>query len=701
MPRSQKKELIDLRKLSVPEMKETYIIDVKNKYETLSLEADEQEESPLSVERKWNLLKESIEHANTEAPKIEKKKKKSWMTDEILDKMESRKKAKNTPEYEMHNKEIKKLCKNAKEQWFNNKCDEIENYLNVNGTKKMHDTIKELAGTAKSSSSTGCIKDKDGNMLFERDKVLERWAEYVGDLFSDTRPDLPIPSNDRGPPILKCEVEKAIKSSQLGKAPGDDGITTEMLKLLDDFGIDKLTDLFNDIYSSGIFPDELLMSVYITLPKQPRATECSNFRTISLMPHTLKIFLKVIQARIGKKIDEEVGPTQFGFRPGSGTREGIFCYNILAQKHLEVDKDMYTCFIDYSKAFDKVHHDQLIQCLEKIGIDGKDIRIITNLYWHQKAAIRIQDQLSPLIPIKRGVRQGCVLSPYLFNIYTEFIFRETNDLKGITIHGQNINNLRYADDTALIADDKENLQKIVDKVKVISSNGGLEMNVKKTKTMITSRKPENKTLEIRVNDEILQQVLKFIYLGTEINQEVKSEKEIERRCNIAKEKFSKIAHLLTTKKLKISTKIRIVKCYVYSIFTYGCESWTLSKVLEDKINAMEMWCMRRLGNVKWSDRVTNESVLEKLHTKRQLLNSIQKRKMKYFGHVKRRGNILTTALEGKIEGKRPRGRPRNMWMTDVKEWTQQSAYTCTQRAADRALGSVIARQLRRGDDIPR
>ena len=218
------------------------------------------------------------------------------------------------------------------------------------------------------------------------------------------------------------------------------------------------------------------------------------------------------------------------------------------------------------------------------------------------------------------------------------------------------------------------------------------MNVKKTKTMITSRKPENKTLEIRVNDEILQQVLKFVYLGTEINQEVKSEKEIERRCNIAKEKFSKIAHLLTTKKLKISTKIRIVKCYVYSIFTYGCESWTLSKVLEDKINAMEMWCMRRLGNVKWSDRVTNESVLEKLHTKRQLQNSIQKRKMKYFGHVKRRGNILTTALEGKIEGKRPRGRPRNMWMTDVKEWTQQSAYACTQRAADRALGSVIARQ---------
>ena len=153
-----------------------------------------------------------------------------------------------------------------------------------------------------------------------------------------------------------------------------------------------------------------------------------------------------------------------------------------------------------------------------------------------------------------------------------------------------------------------------------------------------------------------------------------------------KKKFSKIAHLLTSKKLKLSTKLRILKCYVYSIFTYGCESWTLSKVLEAKIEAMEMWCLRRIGNIKWSDRVTNESVIQKLGTKRQLLQNIQKRKTKYFGHIKRKKNMLTTSLEGKLEGKRPRGRPRNMWMTDIKEWTTQCAYACTQKAADRTLG---------------
>ena len=153
----------------------------------------------------------------------------------------------------------------------------------------MHASIKELVGKKKSNSSGGCVKDKEGNMIFEKDKILERWSEYIADLFSDDRPPPPTPSNDRGPPILKDEVRKAIKNSQLGKAPGDDGVTTEMIKILEEFGVEKLTTLYNEIYQSGIFQEELLISVFITLPKQPRATDCSNFRTISLMPHTLKI----------------------------------------------------------------------------------------------------------------------------------------------------------------------------------------------------------------------------------------------------------------------------------------------------------------------------------------------------------------------------------------------------------------------------
>ena len=156
---------------------------------------------------------------------------------------------------------------------------------------------------------------------------------------------------------------------------------------------------------------------------------------------------------------------------------------------------------------------------------------------------------------------------------------------------------------------------------------------------------------------------------------------------------SSMAKILKSKRLKLATKLKIVKCYIYSIFTCECEAWTLSKVLEAKIEAFERWCLRELGTVMWKDKVTNESVLTNHKIKRQLLSDIQKRKLKYLGHIKRKKSILTTALQGKLEGKRPRGWPWKLWMADIKEWTCQSAYVCTSQAADRDLWSVIARQL--------
>ena len=359
---------------------------------------------------------------------------------------------------------------------------------------------------------------------------------------------------------------------------------------------------------------------------------------------------------------------------------------------IEVDQDLFACFIDYSKAFDRVHHAELITCLEKIGIDGKDIRMIANLYWHQKAAIKIQNELSPFTSIQRGVRQGCVLSPCLFNLYTEFIFRESNHLPGINVHGHNLNNIRYADDTALLADSEKNLQEIVTCVKSESSKKGLDMNTKKTKTMIISRNPAGKKVNIVVDDQYLEQIEKMKYLGTLITEEIKTDLELETRSNLAKAKFSEMSKIFTSKRLKLKTKLNILNSYIFSIFTYGSEAWTLSKVLEDKIEATEMWCLRKISNVQWKDKVTNEEVLRRLGTERKLLEKIKKRKTRYYGHIKRKNNILTTAVEGKVEGKRPRGRPRNTWFKDIKVWTNQTAYECTKKAADRHLWSVIARQ---------
>jgi hypothetical protein len=143
------------------------------------------------------------------------------------------------------------------------------------------------------------------------------------------------------------------------------------------------------------------------------------------MSHITKILLKVIQERIQNKINLELEEEQFGFRKNSGTREAIFCIRMIIEKYIEVDKPIYACFIDYTKAFNRVRHERLVQCLKDIHLDNADIRLICNLYWEQTAVIRYIRTNSEAIDIKRGVRQRCVLSPCLFNPFTEkMIFKQ-------------------------------------------------------------------------------------------------------------------------------------------------------------------------------------------------------------------------------------------------------------------------------------
>ena len=132
---------------------------------------------------------------------------------------------------------------------------------------------------------------------------------------------------------------------------------------------------------------------------------------------------------------------------------------MIGERAIEHQQDLFLCFIDYQKAFDRVRHKELFKILANIQIDDKDMRIIRTIYCEQLAAVRLPDGLTNWFSIKRGVRQGCVMSPDLFNLYSEVILRELEGMpEGITINGVKINNLRYADDTVLLANSEEELQ---------------------------------------------------------------------------------------------------------------------------------------------------------------------------------------------------------------------------------------------------
>ena len=142
---------------------------------------------------------------------------------------------------------------------------------------------------------------------------------------------------------------------------------------------------------------------------------------------------------------------------------------VLSERTIEMQQNLLLCFIDYSKAFDNVKREKLFEMLENIQIDGKDLKLIRNQYWKQAAAIRISNHVGEYVEIKKGVRQGCVMSPGLFNLYSERRSRELEAMPGFVVGENNIKNLRYADDTVLIATSEVQLQVLVDKVALESA----------------------------------------------------------------------------------------------------------------------------------------------------------------------------------------------------------------------------------------
>ena len=180
----------------------------------------------------------------------------------------------------------------------------------------------------------------------------------------------------------------------------------------------------------------------------------SNYRTIALISHTSKVTLKILQARLQQYMNCELPDVQAGFRIGRGTWDQIANICWIIKKAREFQKNLYFCFNDYAKAFECVGHNILWNFLQEMGIPDHLTCLLRNLYSGQEATVRTGHGTTDWFQIGKGVCQGCILSPCLFNFYAEYIMRNAGleeALTGIKIAGRNINNLSYADDTTLMA----------------------------------------------------------------------------------------------------------------------------------------------------------------------------------------------------------------------------------------------------------
>ena len=222
-----------------------------------------------------------------------------------------------------------------------------------------------------------------------------------------------------------------------------------------------------------------------------------------------------------------------------------------------------------------------------------------------------------------------------------------------------------------------------------SEKKGLSLNKKKTEVMVISKKNCTPAFNIVMNGTVLKQVHKFNYLGSLITSDGRCINEIKRRMAQAKASFQNMKSILTNKRLSLGVRKRVLQCYIEPMLLNGCESWSMTKQTSMSIEAMEMWFLRRMLRVSWTEKRTNLEILNTASSTRKLMSNIKRRQAEFLGHVMRKGKLEHLLTTGKIEGKRSRGRQRIKIQDGIAAWVGRSTAEMFADARDRKKWKVM------------
>ena len=389
------------------------------------------------------MKKTYIEVAEERLGRKKSKPSKPYISEEVVELAKQKSQARKSGRKEEY-KKLKRMIKNKirrdKKNWLEEECAKINEHNEYRRSRELFQQIKKIQST-KFQSRNECINSKDGITLTEPEHIMNRWNEYGASLFSINGPQdnlYPDPNcPEPEPEPLLSEIEAAVKQLKPRKSPGLDNVPGELLKHAGEGGLKAIHHLCCKIWNTHQWPTDWKLQEFVMLYKNGNVKDCNNYRTIALISHASKILLIIILNRLKPKIEEELSDCQAGYRSNRGTTDMLFVLQILTEKIKSTDEEVFITFIDYSKAFDSVIHLHLFNTMVKMGFPKHLISLIASLYKDQKATIRWNSRKCELFNIHKGVRQGCILSPYLFNIYTEQVMRDADiEDMGIKIGGK-------------------------------------------------------------------------------------------------------------------------------------------------------------------------------------------------------------------------------------------------------------------------
>ncbi|KAK3518406.1 hypothetical protein QTP86_003494, partial [Hemibagrus guttatus] len=423
-----------------------------------------------------------------------------WWNEEVQDSIQRKRLAKkkwdmdrteeNRQEYKELQRRVKREVSKAKQKAY----DELYTRLDTReGEKDLYRLARQRDRDGKDVQQVRVIKDRDGRVLTSEESVQRRWKEYFEELMNEEnerekRVEGVNSVEQKVDKIRKDEVRKALKRMKSGKAVGPDDIPVEVWKCLGEAAVEFLASLFNRVLESERMPEVWRRSVLVPIFKNKGDVQsCSNYRGIKLMSHTMKLWERVVEARLRKVV--EICEQQYGFMPRKSTTDAIFALRILMEKYRDGQRELHCVFVDLEKAYDRVPREELWYCMRKSGVAEKYVRVVQDMYERSRTVVRCAVGQTEEFNVEVGLHQGSALSPFLFAIVMDQLSEEVRQESPWT--------MMFADDIVICSESREQVEENLERWRFALERRGMKVSRSKTEYMCVNEREGSGTVRLQ------------------------------------------------------------------------------------------------------------------------------------------------------------------------------------------------------------
>ena len=570
-------------------------------------------------------------------------------------------------------KGAKQVVRKAKnEEWI-----KFGESLQVDFVKNQRNFWGKIRATVKGSHEAGRVCDENGQVICEEDQVRGRWKEYFASLFQANGEMQQRVSRDVSggeaqveenvEEITIEEVQRSIARLKSRKTPGVCEVSGEMLKAGGEVVVEWLHRIMNRAWKSGMVPDDWRKALVVPVHKKGSKLQCKNYRGISLLSIPGKVYAKILEKRLRNITEDKILEEQGAFRKKRSCTDQLFTVRMLSEKTIAKNKRMIMVCVDLEKAYDNVNRDLMWNVLEEYGIRGRLAKAVRSMYVNCEACVRVLGGKSDWFKVEQGVRQGCVMSPWLFNLYMDHILREAKERfsGGVKLEERNVQFLLFADDLMLVAEMEEDVERNLQILDDVMAQWQMKINWGKTKAMVVKR--GGGSCNVTVKGEKIEEVKVMKYLGAMFNEEGSCEDEVDSRIGLTCRTIGALRkEVVDRKELSKTTKLRVYNAIVKPTLLYGSETWTLQNRHMKKLQATEMRYLRKVEGVTRMDRMRSDDIRERLRQE-DVLDTVLRKKKQWLKKIEEMSEerLAKRVYMEEMPGKRPRGRLRKRWEDDL------------------------------------